>query len=153
MSTTQTLVTVLLGALSFILIVALIWYILTVIAFWKIFSKAGRPGWMSIIPLVNMHVLFGIAWKSYMFWITVGLAFVSAFAQGMSEGALGTIVAGICTLATMAITIIFNLRLAKAFGKSSGFGIGLWLLNTIFILILGLGSSQYVGNPDDGSII
>ena len=43
------------------------------------------------------------------------------------------------------ITIMYCIKLAKAFGKSTGFGVGLIFLNTIFILILGLGDAQYVG--------
>lgn len=49
------------------------------------------------------------------------------------------------------LLFMFNQRLAAAFGKSKGFGVGLWLLNPIFMLILGFGSSAYVGNQSQTS--
>ena len=40
--------------LSTYLIVILVVAVLTIIAQWKIFSKAGKPGWASIIPIYNI---------------------------------------------------------------------------------------------------
>ncbi len=51
------------GALCFI------WYIIMVIANWKIFSKAGEAGWKSLIPILNYYIEFKISWKGSMFWI------------------------------------------------------------------------------------
>ena len=41
-----------LGYLAVLLVV----YILVVIAMWKVFTKAGKPGWASLIPVYNSNV-------------------------------------------------------------------------------------------------
>ena len=46
--------------LSFIIVFSLIVCVLSIIAMWRIFTKAGKPGWASIIPVYNMVVLFQI---------------------------------------------------------------------------------------------
>ncbi len=43
------------------------------------------------------------------------------------------------------IWIILALDLAKSFGQSTAFGIGLIFLSVIFIMILGFGGARYVG--------
>lgn len=100
--------------------------VLTIIAMWKIFVKAGKPGWASLIPIYNAIVLFQIVNLSP--WLL-----------------LLSIVPIVNIIAMFIISIMLCLRLAKAFQKGTGFAIGLIFLNTIFILILGLGDSKYVG--------
>ena len=46
--------------LGFVIVFSLIVCVLSVIAMWRIFTKAGKPGWASIIPVYNMVVLFQI---------------------------------------------------------------------------------------------
>ena len=108
-------------------IVALVVCVLSIIAEWKIFTKAGEAGWKSIIPIYNAVVLFRIAGISPL-WI---LGYLASFIP----------VVGIFVAA--GITIYLNISLGKAFGKSTGFIVGLVLLNTIFTLILGFDSSEY----------
>ena len=48
-------------------------------------------------------------------------------------------------IVNIVVGIMVNFKLAKAFGKGTGFGFGLLFLNTIFILILGFGDTKYVG--------
>lgn len=48
-------------------------------------------------------------------------------------------------IVNIVIAIMLYVNLAKAFGKSTGFAIGLIFLNFIFTLILGFGSAEYVG--------
>lgn len=100
--------------------------VLTIIAMWKIFTKAGKPGWTSLIPIYNMIVLFQIVnlnpWLLLLFLVPV-----------------------VNIIATFILCIMMCLRLAKAFNKGTGFAIGLIFLNTIFILILCFGNSEYVG--------
>lgn len=45
-----------LGYLAVLLVV----YILVVIAMWKVFTKAGKPGWASLIPVYNMVLMYQI---------------------------------------------------------------------------------------------
>lgn len=105
-----------------------------IVAYWKIFKKAGEEGWKSIIPIYSNIVLYRIAGISP-WWIL---------------GSLATIIPGIGWLITLAINIYFNYNLAKSFGKGIGFTIGLLLLSPIFILILAFGSSEHQGTTDIG---
>lgn len=104
------------------LIVVLVISILTLVALWKIFVKAGKPGWACIIPFYSTYCLFDIAWGN-------GWLFLLSFVP----------------LVNVVIMIMMYFKLAKAFGKGTGFGFGLLFLNTIFVLILGFGSAEYIG--------
>lgn len=103
-----------------------IFYILLVIAMWKVFTKAGKPGWASIIPVYNVVVMFQIIglnpWLLLLYLIPV---------------------------VNLVVAIVFSImqasRLSKAFGKGTGFAIGLFFLNPIFLLMLGFGDSKYIG--------
>ena len=96
--------------------------VLSIIATWKIFTKAGEAGWKSIIPIYNIIVLFKLV--------------------GMNPW---MILLYLVPIANIVVMILFNIKLAKAFGKGGGFAAGLIFLNTIFTLILGFGSAEYVG--------
>ena len=96
--------------------------VLTLVAMWKLFVKAGRAGWKCLIPFYNTYCLYDIAWGN-------GWLFLLMFVT--------------CVNVVVGIMMLF--KLAKAFGQGTGFGFGLLFLNTIFILILGFGSAEYVG--------
>ena len=108
-------------------IVILVVAVLTIIANWRIFTKAGEAGWKSIIPIYNLVVLFRIAGLSPL-WVL---------------GYLAAIIPVVGAFVALGVTIYLNINLAKAFGKGTGFTVGLILLNTIFTLILGFGSAEY----------
>ena len=102
-------------------VIGLIVYIVTVIALWKVFTKAGHPGWLAIIPIVNLFVLTKIAGFSY--W--VGLLYL-------------------IPIVNIVLHIIVALRVGKGFGKGAAFSIFLlWLFSFIGYLILGFGSDTY----------
>lgn len=92
------------------------------IAWWKIFEKAGKPGWAGLIPFYNLWVMCEILWfkKGWMYFIGFLIPFVN-----------------------IVVMILYILRLAKAFGKGIGFALGLLFLGPIFILILAFGDSEY----------
>ncbi|QNE47990.1 hypothetical protein F1C58_14510 [Glaciihabitans sp. INWT7] len=102
-------------------IISLVFYVLAVIALWRIFAKAGRPGWLAIIPIINVIVLVQVSghsgWSVLLFLIPiVGLVW----------------------------TIVVAVHLAQSFGKSGAFGVFLlWLFTIIGYLILGFDSSTY----------
>lgn len=108
--------------LSAILIPAIIFSVLVIIGTWKVYTKAGKPGWASLIPIYNIIVLLEIIGKP-IWWF-----FLMIFP---------------CTTLIFVIWA-YNL-LSKSFGKSEGFTVGLVLLNPIFILILGFGDARYLG--------
>ncbi len=99
---------------------ALVFTVLMVVACWKIFTKAGEPGWASIVPIYNIFVWLRIAGKPG-WWIL--LLFVP--------------------LVNFVVSILVTVGLAKAFGKGAGFVVGLIFLPFIFYLILAFGSDEY----------
>jgi hypothetical protein len=98
--------------------------ILVIAGLWKVFTKAGKPGWAAIIPIYNIIVLLQIAGKP-VWWI---LLFLIPFVNFI-------------------IIILVWLGVAKAFGKGVGFALGLVFLSPIFIPILGFGNASYSGSP------
>lgn len=104
---------------------ALILVVIMIVANWKIFTKAGKPGWASIVPFYNMYTLFEVAGMNGWMFLLLLVPIVNI---------------------VMAITVYINL--AKAFGQSGAFAVGLILLNPIFSLILAFGKAQYVGAGD-----
>ena len=57
---------------AFIAIFSIAFFILMIIANWKIFKKAGEPGWKSIIPIYNVYIMFKIVnMKSWFWWLIV----------------------------------------------------------------------------------
>ena len=108
------------------LAVLLVFYILVVIAMWKVFTKAGKPGWASLIPVYNMVVMYQIVGLNPWLLLLYLIPFVN-------------------WIAAFVLSIMQNIKLAKVFGKSTGFAIGLIFLNPIFLLILGFGDAKYIG--------
>lgn len=100
----------------------LIFLVAVVVAMWKIFKKADRPGWAAIIPFYNTYTLYDIVWGN-------GIKFLLL----------------LIPIYNIVLTIQTNLRLAKAFGKGTGFGVGLTFLAPIFFLMLGFGKAEFVG--------
>lgn len=108
------------GATSYI--ISLAWYVLTVIALWKMFEKAGEAGWKSIIPAYNSYIMYKLSWGNGWFFLLLLLPCVN-----------------------VVVSIITSFKLAKAYGKGTGFGFGLLFLRNIFLLILGFGDAEYQG--------
>lgn len=125
---------------------SIVWYVLCAIANMKLFQKAGEAGWKAWIPFLNTYVSYSICWEGRFFWIWVACYAVNLFASGR-DNALLSVISAAAVIATTAIGAMKALRLSKAFGHSYGYGIGLFILEPIFTMILGFGSSQYQGKP------
>ena len=108
------------GALP--MLVMLLIAVFLIASLWKVFTKAGQPGWAVIIPIYNLLVLLQIIGRPWWWLLLLLIPFVN-----------------------LIVTIIIYIDLAKSFGKGVGFGIGLIVLSIIFFPILGFGSAQYVG--------
>lgn len=108
------------GAIGGIIYLALI--VLIIASLWKVFTKAGKPGWASLIPIYNIIVLLEIIGKPtiWILWMLIPCV---------------NIYFGIWAM---------NL-LSKSFGKSEGFTAGLLLLPMVFYPILGFGDARYLG--------
>jgi len=103
-----------------VLIVQLVIAIVMIVGMWKVFTKAGQPGWATLVPIYNAYVMLKIAGKPGWWLLLLCLPVVN-------------IVVGIMALA----------GLAANFGKGGGFVAGLILLPFIFYPILGFGSAEY----------
>ena len=125
-------------------------WILQIIANWRIFIKAGEDGWKSIIPIYGDYISYKIAWQPAYFWLTFILGIVSSYLQGTLETGESLTVYMLVILIKIilvVISIMYSIKLARAFGRGTGFAIGLIFLQPIFMLILGFGDDRYYG-PD-----
>ena len=103
-------------------IISLVVCVVLLAGLWKLFVKAGKPGWAAIVPFYNMYCMYQISFgKGWLFLLT--FVPVVGFVFG----------------------IMMCFKLAKAFGKGTGFGFGLLFLSPIFMCILGFGDAEYVG--------
>jgi len=113
-----------------------------IVGTWKIFSKAGKPGWASIIPIYNIYVKSNIVFGNLSYFIAIMVLWVVTLVGRFSDiGSLSYLV----SLASLVLHIVYSIKLAKAFEKSGSFAVGLVLLPPIFISILGFDSSKYIG--------
>lgn len=94
--------------------------VVQIVAMWKLFKKAGRPGWASIIPVYNYIVLIQVA-EAPMWYLA--LVF----------------------LVTPVGLLMTYIKVAEKFGKSAGFGILIWFFPFVGLPILAFGKSQYLG--------
>jgi hypothetical protein len=103
------------------LLVALVWTVAIIAGLWKMFEKAGEPGWAAIVPFYNIYVMLKIAGRPAWWLILFFVPFVSII-----------------------FAIIVAIDLAKVFGQSAVFGVVLnFLLMGIGYLILGFGDARY----------
>ena len=131
-----------LALIGIILIVCLVVYILQVVGMWKVFKKSGEEGWKAIIPIYNTYTMCKITGVNP-WWVLI-VAIAGGLSGAFGDSDLNTIVSLLCSIVTIYFSVLLYVSLARAFGKSDGFAVGLILLNPIFLLILGCGSSQFV---------
>jgi hypothetical protein len=103
-------------------IACLAFVVIIVAAHWRIYTKAGQPGWAAIIPIYNIYVLTKIVGRPWWFLL---LCFVP--------------------LVNVVIGILFAIDLARSFGKPAIYALGLIVLSFIFYPMLGFGSATYQG--------
>jgi len=112
-----------------IILMIVLW--LSIIAFaivsqWKVFEKAGQPGWVCIIPFYNIIILLKISnkpwWWIFMFFIPI---------------------------ANIVFMIMMLHRISLSFGKGAGFTVGLLFLSIIFWGILAFDKSEYKMIPNE----
>jgi hypothetical protein len=107
------------AAYTFVIFLIGIFY---VVCMWKIFVKAGKPGWASIVPIYNIIVLLEIVGRPVWWLLLFFVPFVN-----------------------FVIGIMLMIDLAKAFGKDVGFAILLILLPIVGYPMLAFGKADYVG--------
>ncbi len=121
-TTTSTVTSAVAGVVLIFSLVAMIVSILMIIGLWKVFTKAGKPGWAAIVPIYNMITLLEIVGRPA-WWVL--LTFVP--------------------FANIYVSIMVAIDLAKAFGKSGGFAALLILLPPVGYMMLGFDKSVYAG--------
>ena len=140
-------------AIGMAIAIGIFWFILQVIADWKIFKKAGRPGWKSIIPFLNYYEEFDLSWKGrgmlgLLYSVLMAVSQVIDYATADPTPTWAMIVMAVIGVVAIVLIFMQSMRLARSFGKGAGFGVGLFLLGPIFRLILGFGSAEYIGAQD-----
>lgn len=133
--------------LYIILIIA--WYVLFVIGAWKMFEKAGEAGWKSIIPFYNMYIAFKFSWQTTYFWVWLVLSLISGFLSYslyFNGTAYNNILYSVLQLVTLFITVTLAYHISLSFGHGFWYALGLTFFSFIFTMIIGYGSSRYVGN-------
>ena len=150
-------------------IIALAVLVLTYVAMWKMFEKAGEPGWAAIIPFYNAYVLFKISWgNGWYFLLSVvpniiyEIVYFAFYANIIRHGIYSyydssylvssTIGAGFLMFllwaGMLAVQIILCIKLAKVYGQSGGFACGLFFLYPVFLCIIAFSKNIfYVGIP------
>lgn len=149
------------GVFGAFAIFVIVFYVLTVIATWKIFAKAGEPGWKALIPVYNFYIMYKIVDMQNWFWITLVAAVVTSIvltvtgapsstatvaqAQAYNWGANPVAIIFVVIDAIVSIIAFFmnNWRISKVFGHGAGYFVGLIFFPNIFWLILGFGKSKY----------
>ena len=148
------------GMLGVAIVASIAVAILMIVAMWKLFKKAGEPGWKALIPIYDVYILFKISGAKSWFWgliVAEIIVFINTIV-GVNNGSLVTDANGNVTeikditftiiVAAMAIFelicyIVLCAKLAKAFKRGAGTAIGLFFLPNIFTLILAFGSAKY----------
>lgn len=87
---------------------------------WKLFVKAGEPGWAAVVPIYNLVVALKIAgrptWMIVLFFFPL-LNFVGA--------------------------VLLCLGIAERFGKTPLYGVGLLFLGFVFFPLLAFSDAKY----------
>lgn len=104
------------------LIVLLALCVLFIVAAWRIFAKAGEPGWACLVPFYNAYVMFKITWGNGLFFLLMLIPFVN-----------------------FVIGLITTYKLCKVFGHGVGFFILMLFFSPIMTLVLAFGDSEYQG--------
>ena len=139
---------VLAGMIATIAVLGIIWWVLTVIAKWKIFTKAGEKGWKSLVPIYSDYISFKLFWDVKYFWIMLVASFVAGFISSFISGSKDpSLILSLIGLAISIYIIVLDIQLlhrfSKSFGHGAGFTVGLIFLNNIFLLILGFNGDKY----------
>ena len=150
------------SGIAIVLICAIAFWVLAIIASWKVLQKAGEPGWKALIPIYNVYTMYKIVGMTGWFWASLACGVVLSIimiADGTTEishmsaeqlefydwskhipTVIGMVVSCIFELV---VQIIYSIRTSKAFNHGVGFAVGLFFLTPIFWLILGFGKSKY----------
>ena len=110
------------GAALFLFLIYAVVIVVYIAGMWKAFEKAGQPGWAAIIPIYNIYIWTKIVGREA-WWILLFLI----------------------PCVNIIAAVVLSIDMAKSFGKTEIYGIGLAFLGIIFWPMLGFGDSRYLG--------
>lgn len=149
------------ATIGIVMAFSIVFYVLTIIATWRILKKAGQPGWKCLIPIYNVYMLYKIVGMPGWFWglllvnilliivmnfdHTLGYFIGDANQPTFDAGAhIPTVIAlAVAGIVSLCGGILYAWRTSKAFGHGVGFFLGLFFLQPLFWLIIGFGKSKY----------
>jgi hypothetical protein len=103
-------------------LIGLVVALVMVASMWKIFTKAGEAGWMSLVPILNLLILLKITGKPVIWILFMCIPLVN-----------------------MVFAFLLAVELAKVFGQGTGFALGMLFVPFVFYPMLGFGSATYLG--------
>lgn len=141
-------------------IFAVIYYIIFIIAYWKILVKAGEKGWKALIPFYNVYMMYKIVKMKSWFWYLIGMSICAeimmladGYPYGVNASQMATfdpvthpmtaIAIAMILFVSLIAMVIYVYRTSKVFGHGNLFAAGLFFFPYIFLLILGFGKSDY----------
>jgi len=133
-------------------------FLLALIAFylvtlWRIFTKAGQPGWAVLIPIYSAIVYFKIIGRSaawLLVYILCGVLYGVGVGMTLGGSPMGGLLLFLGLAGLLVISIMDTNRLSKSFGQGAGFTVGLLLLNIVFYPLLAFGDYKYIGPNGNG---
>lgn len=175
-SEAATVLSAMMGFIVVFAVIALAVGVLVIVAMWKMFEKAGEPGWASLIPFYNAYVLFKISWGNGWYFLLsvipsflyqmVNVGYITNVVTGIISGAINdnynsaylatfasrailtSLLMFILWAGMLAVHIILCIKLAKVFGQGGGFACGIFFLGVIFYCIIAFSKDiRYVGIP------
>jgi len=108
---------------TIILIVAWIWLIFSIIGLWKMYTKAGRPGWANLVPFYNCYCMCDIAFGNGWLFFILLLPYINYIFE-----------------------IIMYYKFVRAYGHGVFYSIAAIIFQPVFFMIIGFGESEYIGN-------
>ena len=101
-------------------VISLAYAVLMFGGLWKVFEKAGYPGWAALLPIYNAYIFTKIAGRPVLWFILLFVPVVDVI-----------------------VYLLLTYDVAKSFGKGFGFFLGLWFLGAVFYPILGFSGASY----------
>ena len=130
--------------------VSALYIAIQVIAYWRIFTKAGQPGWKSLVPVLSQYTAFKAVWKPFMFFamliiVLADLLFITLASLFAELTFLLMWLIMLTSAAAVVMYVAFTHKLSRAFRHGVPFTAGLLLLQPVFLLVLAFGGAEYHG--------
>ncbi len=126
-----------LGIILVLLLVMIAWAVFYIIGMWKLFTKAGRPGWAAIVPFYNNYVLCEVAGLNW-YWFLIGLlpTVIGFFVDS-------SFINGLLNLVSIFVNVNIYFNLSKKFGKDTGWVVLMVFFGFIMLPIYGYNKEVY----------